>query len=76
LHLPKQFLDLSVNPRSGAPLNYGNALTCRNVSALAKSMKMMTAIIKPFKLEEIHQALDEAADCHRGERTRPAKGPY
>jgi nitrogen regulatory protein PII len=23
-------------------------------------MKMVTAIIKPFKLEEIHQALDEA----------------
>ena len=36
---------------------------------------MKTVILQPFKLEEIHQALDEA-DCHRGERTRPEKGPY
>jgi nitrogen regulatory protein PII len=35
------------------------------VSALTgvKNMRMVTAIIEPFKLEEIHQALDDAADC-------------
>ena len=59
MHLPKQYLDLFVIPRFGTLLDYGNALTCC-VSALWSKKKMKTAILQPFKLEEIHQALDEA----------------
>ena len=43
-------------------------------------MKLMTAIIKPFKLEEVRTALTDLGlaghDGHGGQGLRPAEGPH
>ena len=51
----------------------------RGMRSLAE-MKKIEAIIKPFKLDEVKEALQEAGNPRnhrpRGERLRPAKGTY
>ena len=43
-------------------------------------MKLITAIIKPFKLDEVREALSARRRSghhgHRGQGLRPAKGPH
>ncbi len=52
----------------------------QDISLRHRTMKLITAIIKPFKLDDVREKLQRASnrrhDRQRGERLRPAEGPY
>ena len=52
----------------------------RHRSAEEPAMKKIEAIVKPFKLDEVREALSEVGvtgpDRHRGQGLRPAEGPH